>query len=317
MSPRPLVSVVMATRNRQQLVATAVASALRQDYTELEVLVVDDRSEPPVAEEALPRDERVRLLRLQDAAGVGAARNLGIREARGSLVAFLDDDDAWRPDALGRLVDALMASGAETAAAECGYDLWQDGRVTFRYVPRPDRDLLRTLLERPALQPSTVLVRRAVLEELDGFDNSLPRTEDWELWIRLAERYAVAVVPAVLVDREAGYSPVSEEMLVGYVELVRRLEPRIAALPPRDRRRVLATHAFVEGLLQGSLGRPTEARRAFRTALRRDPTRWLALAHLLRTVVGERPWHAARAVWRLGRMVGLRAAGRDPLVRRW
>ena len=142
------------------------------------------------------------------------------------------------------------------------------------------------------------------------------RTEDWELWIRLADRYDVAVVPDVLVDRQAG-SKASEAMLQGYVELVRRLEPRIAQLPQRQRRRVLGTHAFVEGMLHAALGRRAQARHAFWTAWRRDPTRWLALAHLSRTVLGERPWLAARAVWRRARALALRTAGRDPLVRRW
>ena len=106
-------------------------------------------------------------------------------------------------------------------------------------------------------------------------------------------------------------------MLDGYVELVRRLEPRIAQLSPAERRRVLATHLFAEGLLQAALGRPAKARQAFWAAWRRDPRCWLALAHLSRTVVGERPWRAARAVWRHARAVALRTAGRDPLVRRW
>jgi len=312
-----LVTVVIPTRDRQELVATAVASILRQSYSRLEALVLDDGSRPPVARAALPDDERVQLLRLESPRGSGAARNVGIRHARGSLVAFLDDDDAWRPDMLRRLVDALVSHGEEAAAAECGYDLWEDGRVTFRYVPDPGRDLRRMLIERPALQPSTVLVRRSALEELGGFDEELQRTEDWELWIRLADRYDVAVVPEVLVDRQADHSKPTEAMLEGYVELVRRLEPRFAQLSPAERRRVLATHMFVEGLLHAALGRPADARRAFWAAWRRDPRRWLALAHLSRTVFGERPWLAARAVWRRTRALALRTAGRDPLVRRW
>ena len=168
-SAEPLVTVVIPTRDRQELVAGAVASVLSQGYARLEALVVDDGSTPPVAKAALPDDERVQLLRLECPRGSGAARNVGIQHAKGSLVAFLDDDDAWRPNMLRRLVDALVSHGKETAAAECGYDLWEGGRVTLRYIPHPDRDLRRTLLERPALQPSTVLARRSALAELGGF----------------------------------------------------------------------------------------------------------------------------------------------------
>jgi glycosyltransferase involved in cell wall biosynthesis len=317
MSLEPLVTVVIPTRDRQELVASAVASVLGQGYARLEVLVVDDGSEPPVVRAALPADERVQLLRLESPRGSGAARNIGIQRAKGSLVAFLDDDDAWRPDMLGRLVEALVSHGEGTGAAECGYDLWEDGRVTFRYVPDPGRDLRRMLLERPALQPSTVLARRSALEELGGFDETLQRTEDWELWIRLADRYDVVVVPEVLVDREADHSKPTEAMLEGYVDIVRRLEPRIAQLSPAERRRVLASHLFVEGLLHTALGRPAQARRAFWAAWQQDPRRWLALAHLPRTVRGERPWQASRAVWRRARALALRTAGRDPLLRRW
>src|SRR2546427_7128355 len=103
------VTVVIPTRNRSRLLPVAVASALGQEDVEVEVVVVDDAStdETPdlIADLA---DERVRVLRLSTRHGVARARNIGIAEARGGWLAFLDDDDIWGPRKLRWQLDAAQ-----------------------------------------------------------------------------------------------------------------------------------------------------------------------------------------------------------------
>ncbi len=303
----PLVTVVVPSRNRPILVTRAVQSILRQTYRAFEVVVVDDGSIPPLELPAeVANDPRVRILSLSPSVGVATARNVGVRAGRGELVAFLDDDDAWRPSKLAREVEVIAGAPPTIGAVECGYDLWDGHRIVERSIPPARRDLRRTLLERPCLQPSTVLMLREAFERAGGFDPSLRRVEDWELWLRFADLYDVAVIPEVLVDRERS-QPTDE--LHWYGVLVERLEPRLAALPVGEAARIRAVHMLVQAHLLAREGRRSETALAALGAARTHPgSSPRALLYLFRAVTGERVWHLCKL-----RLLPLRRAlGRDP-----
>jgi glycosyltransferase involved in cell wall biosynthesis len=312
----PLVTVIIPTRDRPALVALAVRSAVGQTHEHLEIVVVDDGSITPLAlPPALAADPRVSTLRLNTPVGAGEARNAGVRASRGALLAFLDDDDEWRPTKIERQVHALATSEQGVAAVESGYDLWDGQRLVQRYLPRPDRDLRTALLAQPYLQPSTVLLRRSAFEALGGFDPSLNRVEDWEFWVRFADSYEAAALPEVHVDRRASQAA-ADELLVWYREIVRRLEPRIDALPPPERSRVRAVHLLAESHLLALLGEPRAARTKALLALRERPSGWRRPAlYVVRSFIGERAWSAGKFALRMTTHPVLRALGRDPLRR--
>jgi glycosyltransferase involved in cell wall biosynthesis len=215
-----------------------------------------------------------------------------VRASSGPLIAFLDDDDSWRPEKLERQVAVLVKSDESVAAVETGFDLWRDGRLVLRYVPEADRDLARTLLEKPCLQPSTVLLRRSAFEALGGFDTTLRRVEDWELWVRFADLYGAAVIPEVHVDREESH-PADE--LEWYREFVRRMKPRIDSLPPEERDRIGAVHMLVEAHLLFERGEAREGRSRALLALRTYPRCWRrSVLYLARSVLGRRAWSAGK-----------------------
>jgi glycosyltransferase involved in cell wall biosynthesis len=315
MRDAPLVTVILPTRDRPALLARAVRSALSQTYRDLEVRVVDDGSDPPVE---LPddarRDPRTRLIRTEASRGAATARNLAVEDA-GPILAFLDDDDVWFPRKLEHQVPVMLAAGADVAAVECGYEFWDGGRVWFRYVPDPRRDLRRSVLLRPTLYPSSVIMRRSAFEDLGGFDATLDRVEDWELWVRLADRYRVASIPRVLLRRSATTRP-SSDVLRWYRVMVGRLEPRIDALAPGDRAEILAEHAFQIGVLYAQAGDRRAARTWLWRALSTEPAPRPAL-HLARTVVGERVWARMAGVARLARVTSATALRRGAPLRRW
>ena len=317
MGETPLVTVIIPTRDRPALVAQAVRSAVGQTHGRLEIVVVDDGSITPLAlPNELAADPRVCTLRLNIPAGAGEARNAGVRASRGALLAFLDDDDEWRPTKIERQVQALASCDRGVAAVETGYDLWDGQRLVQRYLPRPDRDLRTALLAQPYLQPSTVLLRKSAFEEVGGFDPSLSRVEDWEFWVRFADSYEASALPEVLVDRRASQAT-ADELLAWYREIVRRLEPRIGALPPPERSRVRAVHLLVESHLLALLGEPKAARTKALLALRERPRGWLRPSlYVIRSVIGERAWSAGKLAFRATTHPFLRALGRDPLVRR-
>ncbi len=192
----PLVSVVIPTHDRAAATERAARSVLAQSHRALELLVIDDGSTDGTAErvEALG-DPRLRVVRQRNA-GVAAARNRGLAEAKGAYVAFLDSDDAWRPDKLARQVAALEAAPARVGICTTGAEIRP--RVGPAEIRRPEIRgdafaalLLRNLVHAPT---SCALIRREVAEAVGGFDPTLPAIEDWE-WLQRATRlYDIAAV---------------------------------------------------------------------------------------------------------------------------
>jgi glycosyltransferase involved in cell wall biosynthesis len=292
-APPTPVAVVIATRDRPELVQRAVRSALAQTQAPAEVVVVDDGSDPPLElAPALAVEERVRLVRLQPGGGAGAARNTGVAKSSAPLVAFLDDDDEWRPDKLARQVAALDGLPDDVAAVDCGYELREPGRPVWRSLPDPERQLRRTLLERPALMPSSLLIRRQAFDDLGGFQTAgLPRTEDWEFALRLTDRFRVGTVAQVLVSWNRSQTPPHVLLDAYRIFLTQWLEPRLADLPPGERARVRSWHQLVEGVYLAQAGRGSEARALLWRAWRTNPRSLRPVFQLGRTVLGERTWN--------------------------
>lgn len=195
------VSVILPTRNRSSMLATALRSVVGQIDVDIEVIVVDDASTDNTSEtvEALG-DPRLRLIQHAMPQGPNAARNRGAAEARGDWLAFLDDDDIWAPDKLVRQLRTAEESKADWVYAG---SVNVDERLEVIHgvpPPPPDRvmDVLLHYNPIPA-SASNVAVRRAAFEGENGFNEDLRACEEWELWIRLAKTGAPAWVPSPLV----------------------------------------------------------------------------------------------------------------------
>jgi glycosyltransferase involved in cell wall biosynthesis len=205
-------SVVIPTFNRRALVSRAVRSVLEQTTPAREVIVVDDGSTDGTAD-ALEREfgREVTVVR-QPNAGVSAARNAGVSVSCGRFLSFLDSDEVWLPRK-AELQAACLERNPTFGMVLC--DLyWQDaaGRDLgiFRrrdYLPR-DGKILEDVLLQPSLVPSSVMMRRAVWDDVGGFDEALPTAEDIDLHIRIARRWRIGVVeePLVRLVRGAGLS---------------------------------------------------------------------------------------------------------------
>ncbi len=211
---RPLLSVVIPTRNRAGLVCEAIESALNQRSGHVEVIVVDDASTDGTAS-VLERSfaSRIHLVRMPSRRGAGAARNAGVRLARGELVAFLDDDDLWLPgkldaelsvferfpDAEAVVSDSLTFVEGQAAAqsffARNGLLAATQGQV--RWVSEC-RWLWTNSMNGVAM--CSITLRRSIVDRLGDkwFAEDLISCEDWELEMRVYHQCRVAVLPEVL-----------------------------------------------------------------------------------------------------------------------
>jgi len=200
----PRISVVIPTYNYGRFIAEAIESVLGQTVVPGEIVVVDDGSADDTGAVVQGFGDRVRYVR-QENRGVSEARNRGVAETTGELVAFLDADDTWEPTKLEKQVERFAAD-AEVGLVHCGmreFDSVTDETLGFR-VEGGDGQVAEELLvwERPVVNVSgsAVMVSRKAFEEAGGFDPRLKCGEDWDLCYRIARRYKVGFVPEPLVN---------------------------------------------------------------------------------------------------------------------
>jgi glycosyltransferase involved in cell wall biosynthesis len=208
----PLVSAIITTYNYARFLPNAIEGALAQTYPQVEVVVIDDGSTDETAEVAARyRDQGVRYV-YQRNAGAAAARNRGLAETIGPLVAFCDADDAWLPDKLTRQYAHLARHpqvGLVTAHAYACDESMKPSSVVHA-AKGDSRYVFESLLVRNiVLNPTCVLGRREVFDEIGGFSD-LPLWEDWDTWLKVAKRHPIGFVdaPVALVRRhDASLSP--------------------------------------------------------------------------------------------------------------
>ncbi len=201
----PLVSVIIPTFNRAKMVGNAIASVLAQSFRDFELIVIDDGSTDDTRERLtrLPSGVRVHF---QENRGVSAARNKGVALATGSLLAFLDSDDLWLPEKLSRQV-AFFNHHPETLICQTEETWVRNGR---RVNPKnrhrkPSGMIFSPSLSLCLVSPSAVMIKRALFEEMGGFDESLPACEDYDLWLRISCRYPVFLLDEPLIIKQGGH----------------------------------------------------------------------------------------------------------------
>jgi glycosyltransferase involved in cell wall biosynthesis len=227
-----LISVVIPVRNGERVIGRTLQSVLNQSHKDIEVIVVDDGSTDStlaIVKELAAHDPRVRYYSGPQA-GVAAARNRGIAQARGEFIAPVDADDLWHKDKLLLQLNALRKAGARTGVAYC----WSvtidemDSIIAnkMRKQVRLEGEVLPAMLERNFLgNASTPLIRHACLDLVGGYDPSLylqgtQGAEDWKLYLALAEICEFALVPRCLV----GYRKSQNSMSANFVAMQRSMD---------------------------------------------------------------------------------------------
>ena len=199
------VSVIIPTYNRGWIVRDAIDSVLGQAYADFELIVVDDGSSDRTPQILDAYGDRLRVIR-QANQGVSAARNRGIGESSGTLIALLDSDDIWLPKKLAVQVDFFKRN---PAALICQTEeIWI--RNGLRVNPgkrhrKPSGMIFERSLELCLVSPSAVMVRRELFEKVGLFDESLPACEDYDLWLRVGCRFPVHLIDKPLTIKRGGH----------------------------------------------------------------------------------------------------------------
>lgn len=272
----PLVSVVVPTYNRADLLRLTIESVLGQTYPAVELIVVDDGSSdgtPALLDEYAGRLTAIR----QQNQGGAAAANRGFEASSGELVTFLDHDDLMYPDKLARQVQAMQAM-PDVAVCNCRFDtIDEHGKRIRSAKPLPDSDVVQHLLEYNFIWSGGPLIRRETLLRV-GLHDEANWCADWDMWLRIAlagDRFhcVQSVLGAYRVVTTSQMSNVARveqhcERLLRNAFKSGHLPAGVAAMEPRS----LSHFKWYVAGLYTNAGQPAEASRALAEAIRIDPS---------------------------------------------
>lgn len=315
-SDDPLVSVVLPTYGRPELLTDAVESVLSQTHDRIELLVVDDCSPEPVAPaldgvdpDAYGGERSLRVVRHEENRGANGARNTGIEAATGEFVAFIDDDDLWAETKLERQLEPF--ADPEVGVVYTGMRYVVDGETAHVLEPTLSGDVTEALLTGAPLGTfSTIAVRTSVAREVGPLDERFPCWQDREWPIRLSTRCRFGVVPDVLVDhRTTDHEQITDDFAakrdVAYPLFVETFRPLAAEYGVDTVRELTASRSRAVASSALKAGEYDDARRFALRAVRESPTNRQGYL-LFALALGGRPLFTAaqrtsRALARLGR----------------
>jgi len=224
----PRVSVIIPTYNRAHLIDRAIQSVLAQTYQDFEVIVVDDGSTDNTEEVVLSfGSEKMLYIRHDKNRGVGAARNTGIRVARGEYIAFQDSDDEWYPNRLDEIsgimedrkdIDFIFSYGKVIKNGDIIGDV---GRAPWANDLSKEELVVR-LFSGNFIALQAVVVKKEKILEVGGFDERLPSAEDYELWLRL-----LPICSVYFVDKPVYDLYFSQECITADITKVMKSQVRI------------------------------------------------------------------------------------------
>ena len=203
---KPQVSVIIPTFNRGWVIRETVDSVLAQDFTDFELIVVDDGSIDDTGRILDSYGRDLTVLR-QPNRGVSAARNLGIGAAGGQLIAFLDSDDLWLPRKLSVQVDFFHSH--PDAMINQTEEIWIRNGVRVNPKTRHQKFsglIFERSLELCLVSPSAVMMRRSLFDQVGLFDEDLPACEDYDLWLRISWRFPVHLIETPLIIKRGGHA---------------------------------------------------------------------------------------------------------------
>ena len=201
-----LVSGIITTHNRgADIVERAIKSILVQTHTNIEVIVVDD-SKPDFADRDNVKamvesyaDKNVRYIRHPECRGACAARNTGLADAKGEIIGFLDDDDEWMPKKVEVSLPLFEDSNVALVYGHFEYYYESTNTSTIEKTPFHGQDTFEKLISTNNYIGSTSfpMLRKSCVEDVGGFDTLLLSSQDYDMWLRLSQKYSVKHVDEV------------------------------------------------------------------------------------------------------------------------
>src|SRR5215471_9507676 len=186
------VSVIIPTYNRAEFLRSAITSVLNQTFQDFEIVIIDDASKDHTREVITQlNDARIKFIHNQVSKGAAGSRNIGIMNAECEYIAFLDDDDEWLPEKLKIQVCLLDNSPPEVGCVCTGCFIIE--KVRGRVLPI-DNNKNSDISKNNFITTSSILLRRGCFEKCGLFDENMPTSSDYDMWIRISEKFSFETI---------------------------------------------------------------------------------------------------------------------------
>ena len=200
------ISVIIPTFNRKKTLGRAIQSVMNQTLSPFEILIIDDGSNDGTEEWVKDNFQNIKYI-YQNNHGVSSARNIGIENAYGDWVAFLDSDDEWLPNKLYEQVKAID-SNPEMKFFHTN-EIWIRNGVRVNQMKKHKKYggyIFEKCLDICRVSPSSVLIQKEVFDNIGIFDESLRVCEDYDLWLRITSKYSVVFLDIPLIYKYGGHA---------------------------------------------------------------------------------------------------------------
>jgi glycosyltransferase involved in cell wall biosynthesis len=194
----PKVSVIIPTYNRAEFLRSAIRSVLNQTFQDFEIAIIDDASKDHTREVITDfNDVRIKVIHNQVSKGAAGSRNIGIMNTNCKYIAFLDDDDEWLPEKLQVQTRLLDDSPQEVGGVCTGrFTIEKESRRVLSIEIPETTDIYKSNF----ITTSSVLLRRECFEKCGLFDENMPTSSDYDMWIRISEKFSFRIIRKSLIN---------------------------------------------------------------------------------------------------------------------
>jgi len=270
----PSVSVIIPLYNSEKFIGDTLDSVLSQTYQDFEIIAVDDGSIDNTSSAVrIKNDSRIRYIR-QENAGISAARNRGIAEAKGDYIAFIDHDDKWLPDKLETQFSVLKNDIRAGLVFSNAHIIDSSGRRSnnFFNITKPSSGMVfERLLEGNFIPVLTTVVRKDVFDEVGLFDQRYRIAEDWDMFLRISLKYPVIYVNRPLAEYRvhgSSFSKNRELLLTESMDIIDRLVSFAKHDAQRRMKKMRAGYWSILGSLCLKKGDRLKAKRYFSNSIK-------------------------------------------------
>lgn len=295
MSRNPRVSVIIPTFNRAQLLGRAIRSVLNQTYQDFEIIVVDDGSTDNTEEVVKSfNDERIRYTRHEQNRGAAAARNTGIKIARGDYIAFQDSDAEWLPEKLEKQMRIFKDASPKVGVVYTGSWRVEGNKKTYTpssKMTQKEGDIHNILFETSLMGAPVTVIKKECFQRAGMFDEKFLHLVDWEMWIRISKYYHFRCINeslAILHYPPDGLSADQDGLIMAHKLLLEKYFEDF-----KKNKRVLAKHLYYigDGLCLG--GKMEEGRNYLVKAVKAYPLNIKLFLLILASSLGEATYNKA------------------------
>jgi glycosyltransferase involved in cell wall biosynthesis len=214
----PKISIIIPTHDRAEFLRLAITSVLNQTFQDFEILIIDDASKDHTQEVITDfNDTRIRVIYNQVSKGAAGSRNIGIMNSNSEYVAFLDDDDEWLPEKL-KLQTCLLDNSPSEVGGVCT-GCFTVEKVSGR-VLSIDNPEINSLYKGNFITTSSVLLKRECFEQCGLFDENMPTSSDYDMWIRISKKFSFKIIKDALLK----YYIHEDRLTFNYEKKIRGLE---------------------------------------------------------------------------------------------